>query len=284
MAEKSKTWSKINSHCTALRIVPKLHSRLVWWRRHCSAHHCDSLDEILLVCSQLPMKLEFPRPFNDYPKSVRWWKTTASLHPFQTRSMSPRNMQPGTRVFMLLIGSLLLNGIIAVKPLNVHGLVAAVFTPFDSNLEMNLSVVPDQAAFLQKTGVAYAFIGGTTGESVSLSLDERQSLLEKWIKIAPDYDLQIIVGSECLSFIFSFPCSMTNNCYDIMTGSCRCQLIGRNSCIDAARTVPPLSTTRCIRFNAYYLLQTRFSSVTRCGLSFQFLFFPYFLYFHHFSG
>merc|ERR1719242_495160 len=82
---------------------------------------------------------------------------------------------------------------IAVKPLNVDGLVAAVFTPFDSNLQMNLSVVPNQAAFLKQTGVEYAFIAGTTGESVSLSLTERQSQLEKWIDIAADYDLKIIV-------------------------------------------------------------------------------------------
>eukprot|EP01083_Nonionella_stella_P225754 802303_1 len=88
----------------------------------------------------------------------------------------------------------------AVQQLNVSGLVAAVFSPFDDSMKLNLSVVPEQAAFLNATGVEYAFIAGTTGESVSLSQSERQQLLEAWLSIAPTYNTKVIahVGANCI--------------------------------------------------------------------------------------
>lgn len=101
-----------------------------------------------------------------------------------------------------LVLLLLLSGCLgAVQQLNVSGLVAAVFSPFDANLELNVSVVPAQAAFLQATGVEYAYIAGTSGESVSLTQSEREKLLEAWIDVAPTYGLKIIVhvGANALA-------------------------------------------------------------------------------------
>mmetsp|Transcript_28154 Transcript_28154/g.51744 ORF Transcript_28154/g.51744 Transcript_28154/m.51744 type:complete len:355 (-) Transcript_28154:46-1110(-) len=68
-----------------------------------------------------------------------------------------------------------------VKPLRIDGLIAAVMTPFDKTGEVDLSVIPKQQAYLKETGVEWVFVGGTTGESLSLTVAERKSLTEKWL-------------------------------------------------------------------------------------------------------
>ena len=80
-----------------------------------------------------------------------------------------------------------------VLPLNIEGLVAAVFSPFDENYQLDTSIVSCQAKYLNSTGVSWIFVSGTTGESVSLSLDERKSLIDAWVDIAPTYDMNVIV-------------------------------------------------------------------------------------------
>ncbi|MBX3111051.1 MAG: dihydrodipicolinate synthase family protein [Fimbriimonadaceae bacterium] len=82
----------------------------------------------------------------------------------------------------------------------LHGLVAATHTPFDAHGELNLDAVDAQAAHLAKNGVTTVFIGGSTGESHSLSLDERLAMTEKWTTIACEHGLGVVVhvGSNCL--------------------------------------------------------------------------------------
>ena len=53
----------------------------------------------------------------------------------------------------------------------LRGLVAATHTPFDADGRLKLAAVEKQAGHLLGNGVTAAFIGGTTGESHSLSLD-----------------------------------------------------------------------------------------------------------------
>ena len=67
------------------------------------------------------------------------------------------------------------------SPLRIHGLVTAVFSPFDSHGNLNISVVPQQAAYLNATGVKWVFVTGTTGESLSLTIKERKRLFDAWI-------------------------------------------------------------------------------------------------------
>ena len=85
---------------------------------------------------------------------------------------------------------------VAVKPLRIDGLVAAVFSPFDAAGMLNTSVVPLQNAYLQATGVDWVFVGGTTGESLSLSLVERKALTEAWLSTSASVIAH--VGAECL--------------------------------------------------------------------------------------
>ena len=71
-----------------------------------------------------------------------------------------------------------------MKP-NLHGLIAAPFTPFRSDGELALDVIPRQAALLAHNGVSGAFVCGTTGEGHSLTVDERQRVVEAWRKATP---------------------------------------------------------------------------------------------------
>ncbi len=85
-------------------------------------------------------------------------------------------------------------------PHPIPGLVAATHTPFHADGSLNLAVVEAQADHLLATGVKRAFIGGTTGESHSLSLAERRALTQRWTEVAAGTDLKVIVhvGANCL--------------------------------------------------------------------------------------
>ena len=84
------------------------------------------------------------------------------------------------------------------KPLT--GLVAAAHTPFTADGALNLAVVEKQAAHFLKNGVTVAFIGGSTGESHSLNIEERRHLAQRWREVAKGTKLKVIVhvGSNCL--------------------------------------------------------------------------------------
>ncbi len=83
---------------------------------------------------------------------------------------------------------------------SLSGLIAATHTPFDADGDLNLKAVEAQAAHLSKHQIATVFIGGSTGESHSLAFDERQQLAMRWIEVARDTELEVIVhvGSNCL--------------------------------------------------------------------------------------
>lgn len=73
----------------------------------------------------------------------------------------------------------------------LKGLIAAAFTPF-RNGKIALDVVPAYAKYLKANGVAGVFVNGTTGESQSLSVNERIEHAQAWLDAAPP-DLKVIV-------------------------------------------------------------------------------------------
>ena len=83
----------------------------------------------------------------------------------------------------------------------LHGLVAATHTPFHTDGALNLDVVERQAAHMLANRVFSVFVGGTTGESHSLSLAERLSLALRWSEVAKGTALKVVVdvGSNCLT-------------------------------------------------------------------------------------
>jgi N-acetylneuraminate lyase len=80
------------------------------------------------------------------------------------------------------------------------GLVAAVHTPFRPDGSLHLGIVEEQAAHLLAEGIDFVFVGGTTGECHSLSLDEREKLARRWVEVASGTALGVVVhvGGNCL--------------------------------------------------------------------------------------
>jgi N-acetylneuraminate lyase len=88
-----------------------------------------------------------------------------------------------------------------MKPLPpLHELVAATHSPFTAGGSVALDVVPIQASFLAANGIRTVFITGTTGESHSLTREERISLYKAWAAAGPAHGLTVIahVGSNSI--------------------------------------------------------------------------------------
>ena len=86
-------------------------------------------------------------------------------------------------------------------PHPLHTLVPATHTPFHADGSLNLSVVEKQAAHLLNNNITTVFIGGSTGESSSLTLEERLRLATRWFEVTKGSSLKVVVhvGSNCLS-------------------------------------------------------------------------------------
>lgn len=76
----------------------------------------------------------------------------------------------------------------------LNGLIAAAHSPFDATGGLNVAVVSQQAALFREMGLIGVFVGGSTGEWFSLSLDERRALTEAWVDVAGDLVVIAHVG------------------------------------------------------------------------------------------
>ena len=65
----------------------------------------------------------------------------------------------------------------------LNGLVAATHTPFKKDGSLNLDGIEKIAEHLSSNKVDIAFIGGSTGESHSLNVEERMSLAKRWFEV-----------------------------------------------------------------------------------------------------
>jgi N-acetylneuraminate lyase len=83
----------------------------------------------------------------------------------------------------------------------LRGLVAATHTPFHADGQLKLPAVEKQAEHLLRNGVNTVFIGGSTGESHSLTVEERLALARRWSEVARGSKLRLIihVGTNCLA-------------------------------------------------------------------------------------
>ena len=82
----------------------------------------------------------------------------------------------------------------------LQGLIAAPFTPMNENGSLNLAKIPEYYYFLKENGVTGAFICGSTGEGVSLTMIEKMAVAEAWAQAVADDDFKVItlVGGTCL--------------------------------------------------------------------------------------
>ena len=84
---------------------------------------------------------------------------------------------------------------------SLKGLTAATHTPFHDDGSLKLAVVAKQADHFLANYVTTVFIGGSTGESHSLSLAERIALSLRWFEVVDGTSLRVVVhvGSNCLA-------------------------------------------------------------------------------------
>ena len=84
--------------------------------------------------------------------------------------------------------------------MKINGLIAAPFTPMRADGSLNLSIVDQYAQMLVTNGIKGAFIGGSTGEGVSLTTDEKVALLRAWGEVDQPSLLKImLVGGTSLA-------------------------------------------------------------------------------------
>lgn len=64
----------------------------------------------------------------------------------------------------------------------LKGLIAAAFTPMNTQGELNLPAIEKYADRLAASGMNGVFVCGTTGESLSLTTRERKEVLARWVQ------------------------------------------------------------------------------------------------------
>ncbi|MGL4851747.1 MAG: dihydrodipicolinate synthase family protein [Phocaeicola sp.] len=81
----------------------------------------------------------------------------------------------------------------------ITGLINAPFTPMHANGEINLEPIAAYAEMLAKNGIQGVFINGSSGEGFMLTAEERMTLAEKWVSVAPaGFKVIVHVGSCCV--------------------------------------------------------------------------------------
>ncbi len=83
-----------------------------------------------------------------------------------------------------------------------EGLIAAPFTPMHDNGSLNLDLIPEYYDMLKRNGVMAAFICGSTGEGVSLSMSEKKTVAAAWAGCTKDdLDFKVIMflGGTCIA-------------------------------------------------------------------------------------
>ncbi len=90
-------------------------------------------------------------------------------------------------------------GNIHKKNILFNGLIAAVHTPMHEDKSLNLEMIKKQYQNLRTNKISGAFLCGTTGEGISLTLKERFQIANNWCAIADkEFKLIIHVGHNCI--------------------------------------------------------------------------------------
>lgn len=85
---------------------------------------------------------------------------------------------------------------------HLEGLIAAPFTPMYPDGSLNLSLISTYYEFLKENGVSGAFICGSTGEGVSLTLVEKKAVAKAWADCTihdADFKVMLFLGGTCLA-------------------------------------------------------------------------------------
>jgi dihydrodipicolinate synthase/N-acetylneuraminate lyase len=83
------------------------------------------------------------------------------------------------------------------KPVSLHGVITPLVTPFDEHNRIDFSALCQIVDFVISKGVQAVMVGGTTGEGMLLSVDERKSLAEAVVAQAKGR-AQVIIHTGCI--------------------------------------------------------------------------------------
>ena len=84
----------------------------------------------------------------------------------------------------------------------MHGLIAAPFTPMQDDGKINVSVITEYYRFLKHNDVTAAFICGSTGEGVSMTLDEKKLVADAWASATKGdtgFKVMLLLGGTCIA-------------------------------------------------------------------------------------
>jgi N-acetylneuraminate lyase len=85
---------------------------------------------------------------------------------------------------------------------HLQGLISAPFAPLNDQGELNVDIIPAYYSFLKQNGITGAFINGSTGEGVSLTLNEKKQVTEAWATATnhdPDFKVMALLGGTCIA-------------------------------------------------------------------------------------
>nr|XP_054769176.1 N-acetylneuraminate lyase-like [Lytechinus pictus] len=85
------------------------------------------------------------------------------------------------------------NGNGRISQLRLKGPIAAPFTPFKQDGEINFDIMEEYADKIAAGGVNNVFVNGTTGEGISMTVQERKAAAEKWIALGKTRFQTVIV-------------------------------------------------------------------------------------------
>ncbi|XP_060535266.1 N-acetylneuraminate lyase-like isoform X2 [Cylas formicarius] len=74
-----------------------------------------------------------------------------------------------------------------------RGLIVPVVTAFHDNLSLNLDVISNFAKYLLSSGIRGVLVSGTTGEGMSLSIQERKDLIKAWAEAVQNTKQHLMV-------------------------------------------------------------------------------------------
>ncbi len=76
-------------------------------------------------------------------------------------------------------------------------LIPAAFTPFNDDGSLDRDAVARYADYLHRHGIREVFVNGTTGEGLSLTVDERMEMVEAWLEYRDQIEPIVHVGHNC---------------------------------------------------------------------------------------
>jgi len=89
-----------------------------------------------------------------------------------------------------------------MKIQHLQGLIAAPFTPMKKDGSVNPDLIPEYYRFLKHNKVTGAFICGSTGEGVSMTSEEKKSVIKAWgdaTKGDKDFQVMTLVGGTSIA-------------------------------------------------------------------------------------